>query len=612
VLRITDLTYRIAGRVLFEGASARVPAGHRVGLVGRNGSGKSTLLRLIAGEIEPDGGTITVPRGARVATVAQEAPGGETGLRDWVLAADRERARLMVEAEDAPAAERIAEIHTRLADLGAHAAPARAAAILAGLGFDDAAQARPLSAFSGGWRMRVALAATLFLEPDILLLDEPTNYLDLEGTLWLEGYLRAYPRTVIVASHDRALLNGAVGAILHLEGGKLVSYAGGYDAFVRARAERQAHSAALAAKQEAARRHMQAFVDRFRYKASKARQAQSRLKALARMAPVAIVAENGETRFRFPEPRPLPPPLLTLDGVAVGYAPGRPVLRGLDLRIDMGDRIALIGANGNGKSTLAKLLAGRLEAAAGTLTRAARLVVGYFAQHQIDELDAGASATAHMARVMPGASETARRARLGAFGLEGEKASVSAAALSGGERARLVLALISHAAPQLLVLDEPTNHLDADAREALVRALLDYPGAVVLITHDRHLIEACAEALWLVAEGGVRRFDGDLDDYRRLLATARPATGDARRRRRKADRRGALAGLRRAVRSAEAELARLAAEKAEIDRALAEPAIHVTDRLARLARRRAAIEAAETAAEATWIEAAAALENAGG
>jgi ATP-binding cassette subfamily F protein 3 len=623
MLRIEDLTYRVAGRVLLDGASAAVPAGHKLGLVGLNGAGKSTLLRLIAGEIEPDGGSLALRRGVRIAAVAQEAPGGPESLLDAVLAADRERAGLLAEAETAREPARIAEIHTRLADIGAHTATARAASILAGLGFDAEAQARPLDSFSGGWRMRVALAATLFAAPELLLLDEPTNYLDLEGTLWLESYLKAYPHTLIIASHDRDLLNGAVDGILHLDGGRLTAYVGGYDTFERARRERLAQRAAERAKQQAQRRHMQKYIDRFRYKASKARQAQSRLKALARMEPIAEIVGAPEVVFRFPEPRPLAPPLISLDGVAVGYESGKPVLSGLDLRIDMDDRIALLGANGNGKSTFARLLAGRLAPMAGRLTTAPKLGVGYFAQHQIDELRANETAREHMAALMKGAPEARVRARLGAFGLVQDKAGVNAGELSGGEKARLVLALISHTAPQLMVLDEPSNHLDVDARDALITALNDFSGAIVLITHDRHLIETCADRLWLVAGGAVTPFDGDLDDYRRgLLAErgapdandrdGRPKSTRRAKRRASARKRADAAPLRRAARDAEARVAKLTAERAAIEAMLADPATYDggKETLADLTRRRREVERRLADAETARLEAQEALERA--
>ena len=626
MLRIEDLTYRIGGRILFDGAGAVLPSGHKIGLVGRNGSGKSTLLALIAGELEADGGAIKLRRGARLASVAQEAPGGPESLTETVLAADFERTALLAEAETASEAGRIAEIHTRLADIGSHTAPARAGAILAGLGFDVAAQARPLDSFSGGWRMRVALAATLFAEPDLLLLDEPTNYLDLEGTLWLEGYLRSYPNTILLVSHDRTLLNTAVGSILHLDRCKLTAYAGGYDRFENTRAERLAHDAAQRKKQETQRRHMQAFVDRFRYKASKARQAQSRLKAIARLQPIAAAMYDSSVTFDFPDPGQLAPPIVTLDGVAVGYGDGIPVLHDLDLRINMDDRIALLGANGNGKSTFAKLLSNRLSPMAGRLFATPKLRVGYFAQHQVDELHPADTAFQHMGTLMRGAPDAKVRAHLGAFGLIQEKAGVRAEDLSGGEKARLVLAMMCRTAPHLMVLDEPSNHLDIDAREALVQALNDFKGALVLITHDPHLIEACADRLWLVAGNRVTAFDGDVEDYRRQLLSERgtpgpgpaePTAGAAKlnkreARRAKAREREDRADLRRAIREAETLVERRGAEKAKFDAELADPTLYegstntVTELLKH--RDRAARRLAD--AEAKWLKAQHALEEA--
>ena len=583
-------------------------------------------MRVILGALEPEGGRLRLRRGARVGTVAQEAPDGPTSLLDTVLAADVERTRLLAEAESAQEPARIGEIHLRLADIEAQSAPARAATILAGLGFDTAAQARPLSSFSGGWRMRVALAAALFAAPDLLLLDEPSNYLDLEGVLWLEGYLRAYPHTLMVASHDRNLLNTVVDTIIHVEALKLTAYTGGFDAFEATRRARIEQRVAARARQETQRRHMQAFVDRFRYKASKARQAQSRLKAIARLAPIAAVDDEAGTEFRFPSPKSLPPPLIALDRVAVGYAPGQPVLRGLDLRLDMGDRVALLGANGNGKSTFAKLLAGRLAPeggpGCGQVTRAPKLEVGYFAQHQIDELRPDETAIEHMARLLPDTPPVRRRARLAGFGLVQDKAEVAVAKLSGGEKARLLFALVCCREPQLLILDEPTNHLDIDAREALIRAVMDYEGGLILITHDRHLVTTCADRLWLVADGGVRPFEGDVDDYRRMVlddkagrAASRPTEPRTSRkdvRRAAAEARAARAEQRRAARRAEAEVARLEAEIAGLDAILAAPQSYdgSTRALADLAKRRGGLAKRLAKAEAAWLAAQENLEEA--
>jgi ATP-binding cassette, subfamily F, member 3 len=625
VLVINDLSVRVAGRLLLDRASAQLPAGARAGLIGRNGVGKTTLFRAIAGEIAAETGAVTMPKRSRVGRLAQEAPDGPETLLDLVLAADAERTVLFAAADRERDPHRIAEIQTRLADIAAHAAPARAAAILSGLGFSHEDQARPVGAFSGGWRMRVALAAVLFSEPDLLLLDEPTNYLDLEGTLWLEAHLARYPRTVIVISHDRDLLDNAVDWILHLDGGKLTLYRGGYSSFERARRERLELDAKLARKQEAQRRHMQAFVDRFRAKASKARQAQSRLKMLARLQPSPALVAAEVRPIRIPAPATaLSPPIIALDGVAVGYALGAPVLRRLSLRIDTDDRIALLGRNGNGKSTLAKLLAGRLDAMYGRMTRAGKLKVGYFAQHQLDELDADESAYHHLRRLLPAAPEAMVRARIGTAGFPGELADTATGQLSGGEKARLVLALATFAAPHLVILDEPTNHLDIDSRAALIEAINDYPGAVILVSHDRHLLEACAERLWLVDQGTVAPFSGDLDDYRKLILAHRagarpPAPADASTdergsrgalRRAAAERRAGLAPLRRRIATAEAEIARLIADIARLDALLGADGLFVRDpgKAASLARARAEASGALAAAELEWLDASAAYE----
>jgi ATP-binding cassette, subfamily F, member 3 len=620
MLTISELTYRIGGRTLLGGASAQVNSGWKVGLVGRNGSGKSTLLDLILGHLQPDGGDVTLQKGLRVGSVAQETPGGTTTPLEWVLAADVERAALLDEAEHASDPHRIAAIQERLFDIDAHAAPARAASILAGRGFDEARQNEPLSSFSGGWRMRVALAAALFAEPDLLLLDEPTNHLDLEATLWLEAYLKAWRRTILVVSHDRQILNAVPDHILHLEDKKLVLYSGGYDTFVRTRRERQEQQASLAAKQTAQREHLQAFVDRFRATASKARQAQSRIKALAKLEPIASMVEDATVRFDFPEPAELAPPLLVFDHVSVGYAEGQPILRNIDVRLDSDDRIALLGANGNGKSTLAKLIAGRLQPMAGREVRHAKLRCGFFAQHQIEDLIADETPLQQMSRIMPGAAVAQVRARLGRFGFGQDKALVKVGDLSGGEKARLNFALITHAAPPLLVLDEPTNHLDIEAREALVNAINDFKGAVILITHDWHLLELTVDRLWLVSGGTVEPFTGDLEDYRRHLLSERSSQKPKRNkenaeqrqeRRNGAERRRELGPLRQQARSAEQALEKLTKEHGAIAQRLADPATYAGPaEAATLLQRQAELARRVAEAEVAWLAAAEALEPA--
>ena len=513
MLIIDDLTVRIAGRTLIEDASARIPEGARVGLVGRNGTGKSTLFNVLTGDHPAETGHDDMPSRWRIGRLAQEAPNGPEALIEVVLKADRERTALLAEAETAIDPHRIAEIQMRLADIGAHAAPARAAAILAGLGFSHEDQQRACAEFSGGWRMRVALAATLFAQPDLLLLDEPTNYLDLEGTLWLQDHLARYPATMIVISHDRDLLDNSVQHILALEQHKLTLWRGGYSAYEKQRAERMVLDQKAIKKQEAQRKHLQAFVDRFRAKATKARQAQSRLKMLAKMEPIAALTVDEVREINFPAPdKLLSPPIIATEAVTVGYD-GRAVLSKLTLRIDNDDRIALLGANGNGKSTFVKLIAGRLAPMQGDVTRAANLKVAYFAQHQLDELDPEDSPYDHVRELMPDASESQVRARVGAIGFSGDAGNTPVKSLSGGEKARLLLALATFDAPHLVILDEPTNHLDIDSRAALIEAINDYPGAVILVSHDRYLLEACADRLWLVAGGRVTPFDGDLDDY---------------------------------------------------------------------------------------------------
>ncbi|HLI21668.1 MAG TPA: ABC-F family ATP-binding cassette domain-containing protein [Stellaceae bacterium] len=620
MLTLSGITYRIGGRTLIDDASAQIADGWKVGLIGSNGTGKSTLLDLIRGERALDGGTVAIPREARIGYVAQEAPAGETTPLEAVLAADTERHHLLAEAEHTQDAARVSEIHERLAAIGAHSAEARAAGILAGLGFDHEEQQRPLSQFSGGWRMRVALAGVLFAEPEILLLDEPTNHLDLEASLWLADFLRRYRQTLILVSHDRQFLDEVVDHILHLGDRKLTMYSGGYEDFARARREHLARQQALAAQQEDERKRLQAFIDRFRAKATKARQAQSRIKALARLEPISLSAEQPPLHLAFPEPPELAPPLVSLYQVSVGYEPEKPVLRRLDLRLDPDDRIALLGANGNGKSTFARLLAGRLPPMAGEITRSRRFACGYFAQHQIEELDPAASAYDHLARLMPKAVPETVRARLARFGFDEDKVFVAAENLSGGEKARLNFALMSVDAPPLLILDEPTNHLDLEAREALVEAINDFAGAVVLVSHDWHLLSLTADRLWLVADGTVKPFDGDLEDYRRMVlapaagdSEATKAAGNQRRetRRAAAERRRELEPLRRQLKEAERTVGDLSARKAALDRRIADPGTYErAGDIAGLLREQAALAAALGEAEARWLAAAEAIEEA--
>jgi len=623
MLHVNDLTFRIGDRLILDHASFNLPTGSKVGLVGRNGAGKTTLFRIIQGELATESGTITLPRGMRIGAVAQEAPGGPERLIDVVLAADKERTALLAEAETADGIRR-AEIEMRLTDIGAHSAPSRAAAILHGLGFDADAQARPCSDFSGGWRMRVALAAVLFTEPDLLLLDEPTNYLDLEGTLWLYDYLGRYPHTVLVISHDRELLDTCVNHILHLDRGKLTIYRGGYTSFARQYAEKRELTAKMAAKQEAERKHLQAFVDRFKAKASKARQAQSRVKRLAKLEPISTILEEDVLPFNLPGPeRPAAPPLITVEGGAVGYGE-RIVLDRLNLTIAPDDRIALLGSNGNGKSTFCKLIGGRLEPMKGGMRTPARMDVAYFAQHQLDELNPKATAYDHVAARMPDMPVAKIRARTAQIGFPGAKADTPVSALSGGEKARLLMGLAAFNGPHLLILDEPTNHLDIDSRTALMEAINDYTGAVILVSHDRFLIEACAERLWIVGNGTVKPFDGDMDDYRQLVLAGEldpqrpgekpqaPAASKVDERRAAAERRAALAPLRKKLEAIEARMAKLTQVIGKVDAALADGTAFLKDaaKATELSKMRA--EAAETLSslEEEWLSVSGEIEEA--
>jgi ATP-binding cassette subfamily F protein 3 len=621
MLTINDLSLRIAGRLLLDHASLALPAGAKAGLVGRNGTGKTTLFKAITGDFPSETGSIDLPRNTRIGQVAQEAPGTEEPLIEIVLKADKERAALLEEEKTATDPNRIAEIHIRLADIDAHSAESRAATILAGLGFDDEAQRRPASSFSGGWRMRVALAAVLFSEPDLLLLDEPTNYLDLEGTLWLENYVAKYPHTVLLISHDRDLLNRAVNSIVHLDQKKLTFWRGGYDQFERQWTEQRELQEKGRVKQEAARKHLQSFVDRFRAKASKARQAQSRIKALEKMKPIAALVDDSVRPFSFPEPvKTVASPIVALSGVNVGYQPGSPILKKMTLRIDADDRIALLGANGNGKSTFAKLLSGRLKAEAGTVTVAPGLKVAIFAQHQLDDLRPDENAYEHVRRLMPEAPESKVRARVAQFGLATEKMNTVAKDLSGGEKARLLMGLAAFDGPNLFILDEPTNHLDIDSREALVHALNEFPGAVIVISHDRHLLEATVDRLWLVKEGTVNPYDGDLDDYKTLVTGVSANSRERReaekaskadRRREAAARRAAFEPLAKEIRATEALMDRLRKRVDAIEDQLADPALYEKDPVGatRLAKERSDLTGQLGRHEEKWLEMSAEYEE---
>jgi ATP-binding cassette, subfamily F, member 3 len=615
MLNLNGITVRLGGRTILDRATAALPPRSRVGLIGRNGAGKTTLMKVIAHLMEADGGSVDMPKAARIGYIAQEAPSGQTTPFEEVLKADTERAALLAEEEATDDHHRIGEIHERLIAIDAHAAPARASRILVGLGFDEEMQHRPLDSYSGGWKMRVALAALLFSEPDLLLLDEPSNHLDLEATMWLESFLKSYRATMVLISHERDLLNNVVDHILHLEGGKTTLYPGGYDAFERQRAERLAQLASAKAAQDAQRAKLQDYVARNSARASTAKQAQSRAKMLAKMQPIAAVAEDPSLTFDFPSPDALKPPLVTLDMAAVGYT-ATPVLRKLNFRLDPDDRVALLGRNGNGKTTLARLLAAQLPAMEGGIAVSGKMRVGYFTQYQVEELDRDDTPLEHMTRMMKGATPAAVRGQLGRFGFSGNKATTLVGKLSGGERARLALALITRDAPHMLILDEPTNHLDVDAREALVQALNAYDGAVVIVSHDRHMIELTADRLVLVDEGTAQEFSGTLDDYTDLILkgatkTAAPKVDKKEARKLAAAAREKEAELRKAASAAEREMAKLTDRRSAIERAMFDPSsatggdTNLT--MSELMKLRADISAQIEAAEARWLEASEAL-----
>ena len=613
MLRISDISYSVEGRPLFEGASAVIPAGHKVGLVGRNGTGKTTLFKLIRGELNLDGGSIDLPKLSRIGGVSQEVPGNEVSLLNTVLMADEERHALLAESETATDPARISEIQTRLADIDAWSAEGRASSILKGLGFTDDEQRMPCSAFSGGWRMRVALAAVLFSEPDLLLLDEPTNYLDLEGALWLENYLVKYPHTVVIVSHDRELLNRSVAAILHLEDRKLTYYSGPYDQFVRQRAEKRALMTSAAKKQDLKRAHLQAFVDRFKAKASKAKQAQSRVKMLEKMETIRMPEDAARTVFTFPVPEELSPPIIATEDAAVGYG-NHIVLHSLNLRIDQDDRIALLGRNGEGKSTLSKLLSGRLEVARGKMISSPKLRIGFFAQHQVEELRVEETPLQHLMRERAEEGQARLRARLAGFGLGAAQADTEVGRLSGGQKARLSLLLATLPAPHLLILDEPTNHLDIESREALVEALTAYTGAVILVSHDMHLLSMVADRLWLVKDGRVKPYDEDLETYRNMLLTVDKPQGKPKpvARVEKLTREQIMA-LRSDVRKCEDRVEKINEMRDKLATKLADPALYDTKRTGELDtwnKKYAEVMEALERAEAMWMAASDKLDKA--
>ncbi|HET9510540.1 MAG TPA: ABC-F family ATP-binding cassette domain-containing protein [Sphingomonas sp.] len=616
MLNLNGITVRLGGRTILDRASAALPPGSRVGLIGRNGAGKSTMVRVIAGMLEPDEGSADMPRGAKIGYIAQEAPSGEKTPFETVLEADIERAHLMALVETDVDPDTLGDAYERLIAIDAYTAPARASRILLGLGFDEEMQNRSLDSFSGGWKMRVALAALLFSQPDLLLLDEPSNHLDLEAVMWLEDFLRDYRATIVVVSHERDFLNNVVDHILHLQGGKVTLYAGGYDSFEKQRAERMAQLAAAKANQETQRAKLQDYIARNSARASTAKQAQSRIKLLSKMQPIAELANDPSLTFDFPDPSELRPPLITLDLADVGYS-DTPILKRLNLRIDPDDRIALLGRNGNGKTTLARLLAAQLAPMSGAMTASGKMNVGYFTQYQVEELDTDDTPLEHMTRTMKGATPAAVRAQLGRFGFSGDKATTKVGKLSGGERARLALAIITRDAPHLLILDEPTNHLDVDAREALVQALNGYKGAVILVSHDRHMVELTADRLVLVADGAAKEFDGSLDDYIAMILSG-DDTPKAEKPKKKdkaavAAAKEAEKAARAAAKDAEAEMAKLETERTAVDRAMFDPST-AEPRLAKLSmsdlmKLRSELTDKIDAAEARWMEASEALDR---
>ncbi|MGC1271700.1 MAG: ATP-binding cassette domain-containing protein [Croceibacterium sp.] len=619
MITISNITVRLGGRTILDGATAAIPPGGRVGLIGRNGAGKSTLMKVLIGELEPEGGSIEMPRRTKLGYIAQEAPNGTITPFEAVLAADKERDALLLESETCTDPHRLGDVHDRLLAIDAYSAPSRAARILDGLGFDEAMQAQPLDSFSGGWKMRVALASLLFSAPDVLLLDEPSNHLDLEATLWLENFLKAYPGTLIVISHERDLLNNVVDTILHLQGGKLTLYPGGYDSFEKQRAERAAQLQSARAAQDAQRARLQDYVARNSARASTAKQAQSRAKMLAKMQPIAALAEDPTLSFDFPNPDEMRPPLITLDLAAVGYG-ADPILKRLNLRIDPDDRIALLGRNGNGKTTLARLLAAQLVPMEGGMSASGKLKTGYFTQYQVEELQSDSTPLELMTRAMDGKNPAAVRGQLGRFGFSGNRAMSQVSSLSGGERARLALALITRDAPHLLILDEPTNHLDVDAREALVQAVNDYSGAVILISHDRHMVELTADRLVLVDNGTANEYNGSMEDYIDFVLGRKQPKKDGDAKAPKKDKKEVARlweeakAAKKLIAETEKALAKLQARLSEIDQALFDPKAASAElaklKMSELTQLRARVADDMAKAEEAWMAASEKVEAA--
>ncbi len=607
MLKISDITYSVAGRTLVENASVTIPTGHKVGLVGRNGSGKTTLFKIIRKEMVLDTGNVSMPQGWKIGGVSQEVPGNEVSLIDTVLRADTEREALLAEAETATDPGRISEIQTRLTDIDAWSAEARAATILRGLGFTHEEQLQPCSAFSGGWRMRVALAAVLFSEPELLLLDEPTNHLDFEAIIWLESFLIKYPHTFLIISHDRETLNKTVTHVVHLDQLKLTLYTGNYDQFETLYAQKRMGHQALFEKQQAHKKKMMEFVDRFGAKASKAKQAQSRLKSIEKMDMVdALIAERS-TAFKFPQPEPIGTSIITLDHVDIGYEAGKPVLKDVNLGISGGDRIALLGANGNGKSTLVKLISGHLDAMAGNVMRNSKLRVGYFAQHQTDELDVMMTAFETIRAAIKDAPEHKLRAMLGKFGFDKAKSDTRIKELSGGEKSRLLFCMMSYDAPHIMLLDEPTNHLDIDARAALIQALNGYDGCIILVSHDPHLVESVADQLLLVKDGGVTPYDDDLIAYRNLVIDQRrKERSDAKKdkREKKDNKKSKKKNKGPSLEKLEKNVTKWTEEKAALEAEMATPKVaHNADLMAELLEKYNHAQEKLEKAEQKWIEA---------